>query len=84
MLRGFTTFVCDKCGHKFEGADMEWNATAFSTPLRCPHCGSLHTRPTSFLGMNRLAYKGIWEAMDEQTERLQAQAETSENNQQNQ
>ena len=24
MLRGITTFVCDNCGHKFKGLDIEW------------------------------------------------------------
>ena len=50
MLRGMRTFVCDNCGHKFKGMDIEWNATAMSQPLRCPKCGSYHTCPDSFLG----------------------------------
>ena len=49
MLRGITTFVCDNCGHKFKGLDIEWNATVFSQPLRCPNCGSYHTCPDDYL-----------------------------------
>ena len=30
MLRGIKTFVCDNCGHKFKGMDIEWNATIWS------------------------------------------------------
>ena len=26
MIRGIKTFVCDNCGHKFKGLDIEWNA----------------------------------------------------------
>ena len=33
MLRGIKTFVCDNCGHKFKGMDIEWNATIWSQPL---------------------------------------------------
>ena len=40
MIRGIKTFVCDNCGHKFKGLDIEWNATVFSQPLRCPNCGN--------------------------------------------
>lgn len=47
MLRGKRTFICDNCGHKFEGFDIEWNCTAFSAPLKCPKCGSFHTYPYS-------------------------------------
>ena len=43
MLRGIKTFVCDNCGHKFKGMDIEWNATIWSQPLKCPNCGSYHT-----------------------------------------
>ena len=44
MLRGVCTFVCDDCGHKFKGMDMEWNATATSYPVKCPKCGSMNTK----------------------------------------
>lgn len=65
MFRGMTNFVCDNCGHKFKGMDIEWNATALSQPLRCPKCGSYHTCPNSFLGLNKIIYRNIWKQMDE-------------------
>lgn len=65
MLRGITTFVCDNCGNKFKGMDIEWMATALSQPLKCPQCGSFHTRPSSLFGANRSVYKEIWKQMDE-------------------
>ena len=49
MLRGITTFVCDNCGHKFRGLDIEWRATIHSQPLKCPKCGSYQTRPIRFI-----------------------------------
>lgn len=65
MFRGMTTFVCDNCGHKFKGMDMEWNATVFSIPQKCPECGSYHTMPDRFLGfLNKPGYRSIWKQMD--------------------
>lgn len=66
MLRGMTTFVCDNCGHKFKAPDIEWQATAMSQPMKCPQCGSWHTRPASLLGMNKPVYRQIWKQMDEE------------------
>ena len=43
MFRGMRKFVCDDCGHKFEGMDCEYQATAFSAPVKCPECGSAST-----------------------------------------
>ena len=54
MLRGIKTFVCDNCGHKFKGMDIEWNATIWSQPLKCPNCGSY-----------QIIYREIWKQMDE-------------------
>lgn len=54
MIRGTKTFVCDDCGHKFKGMDIEWCATALSQPMKCPNCGSYHTCPDSFLGLNKI------------------------------
>ena len=65
MLRGITTFVCDNCGNKFKGMDIEWMATILSQPMKCPQCGSYHTRPSSLFGLNKSVYKKIWEQMDE-------------------
>ncbi len=39
MLRGYRTFKCPKCGHKFVGPDMELRATVDTMPLSCPKCG---------------------------------------------
>lgn len=41
MLRGTKTFKCEKCGHIFEGPDIEQNATIVSAPVRCPKCGNM-------------------------------------------
>ena len=65
MFRGMTTFVCDNCGHKFKGMDIEWCATALSQPMKCPNCGSYHTYPDSFFGLNKFVYRNIWKQMDE-------------------
>ncbi len=65
MLRGITTFVCDNCGHKFKGMDIEWRATALSQPLKCPNCGRCHTCPDSVLRFNKIIYRNIWKQIDE-------------------
>lgn len=39
MIRGITTFKCEKCGHTFVGPDIEWHASAATAPLKCPKCG---------------------------------------------
>ena len=65
MIRGIKTFVCDNCGHKFKGMDIEWCATVLSEPMKCPICGSYHTCPDSFLGLNKRIYRSIWKQMDE-------------------
>jgi DNA-directed RNA polymerase subunit RPC12/RpoP len=44
MVRGIKTFVCKDCGHKFIGVDIEDNATINSMPIKCPKCGSMHTK----------------------------------------
>ncbi len=40
MLRGTTLFRCPNCGHVFKALDIEDNATARSTPMPCPRCGT--------------------------------------------
>ena len=65
MFRGFITFVCDNCGHKFEGPDFEWAATIFTYPAQCPNCGSRHTCPPGFLGLNKHIYRSLWKSLDE-------------------
>ena len=65
MLRGVTTFKCDDCGHTFEALDIEWQATVYSQPMRCPKCGSRHTMPKSLLSfMDKGGYRKIWEEME--------------------
>ncbi len=73
MLRGFRTFVCDNCGNKFEGMDCEWMATAYTAPVKCPKCGSMHTYPSGFdimfplgelLGTKKRFYRKLWKRMD--------------------
>ena len=65
MFRGMTTFVCDNCGHKFKGMDIELSATILSSPQKCPKCGSYHTMPSSIFSFNKSVYKEIWKQMDE-------------------
>ena len=68
MLRGMTKFTCDNCGNKFTGMDCEWNATAFTAPVRCPECGSMHTYPSGgwlFGGTRKTFYREIWKSIDE-------------------
>lgn len=64
MLRGTTTFTCDKCGHKFKGPDFEFHAMVWTTPQPCPKCGSYHTYPKQLFGLNKIWYTKIWEYMD--------------------
>ncbi len=63
MLRGTCTFKCDNCGEKFIGLDIECNAMIFSAPVKCPHCGSMHTRPRF---SSKGVYEKIWECIDKQ------------------
>ena len=68
MIRGFTRFKCNECSKKFWGLDVEWRATAFTTPLQCPQCKSFHTYPVGILGLGTgkaKLYKEIWESIDE-------------------
>ena len=51
MLRGTTTFVCKDCEHTFKGMDIEDNATIYSMPMKCPKCGSMHTKVYASPGM---------------------------------
>ena len=69
MLRGITTFKCTQCGAKFPAPDIEYMATAYSMPQKCPKCGSMRTRPVSLLGkLTEGMYRGIWERMEKETE----------------
>ena len=44
--------------------DIEWNATALSTPQKCPKCGSMRTRPSRLFGGSDYAYKDIWDKIE--------------------
>ena len=74
MFRGFTQFVCDDCGHKFTGPDMEWMCTVYPAPVKCPKCGGWHTYPSGFyvclplgglFGLNKRIYRRIWKSIEE-------------------
>lgn len=59
------SFHCTNCNHEFAGPAMEWRATALIQPLKCPKCGSWHTRPSSPFGfISNKFYKPIWEELD--------------------
>ena len=65
MQRGITTFKSDDCGHVFKALDIEWQATVYSQPMRCPKCGSRHTMTKSLLSfMDKGGYRKIWEEME--------------------
>lgn len=69
MLSGTTEFKCDICGAHFSSMAIEWNATAYLSPMRCPKCGSLHTYPIGLYNLRGLLgpgpiYKMIWKEMD--------------------
>ena len=66
MYRGMIKFVCDDCGHKFEGMDCEYCASVYTAPVKCPKCGSWHTMPSGINGsFKRKIYNMIWESIDE-------------------
>lgn len=65
MLRGMITFKCTTCGNKFVAPDIEYAATVYTMPQKCPQCGSIRTRPAGLLGrMKQGVYERIWEEME--------------------
>lgn len=65
MLRGVTTFKCTQCGHTFKAPDIEYMATVYSMPQKCPKCGSVRTRPASLLGkLQEGMYRNIWKKIE--------------------
>ena len=64
MVRGIITFKCSECKHYFRGPDLEYCATIYSTPLKCPQCGSMHTAPRDWFGLINPTYRMIWKSMD--------------------
>lgn len=70
MYRGITTFSCTNCGHQFKSHDIEYRATAFSVPQRCPQCGSVRTIPGFWIKVGGMEsstqlYASIWEEIEE-------------------
>ena len=70
MYRGITAFSCTNCGHQFKSHDIEYRATAFSVPQRCPQFGSVRTIPGFWIeagGMESSTqlYASIWEEIEE-------------------
>ena len=70
MLRGYTLFKCTSCGHKFMAPDIEYCATMFSIPQRCPECHSLRTRPARLFDgfLQDKMYASIWKEMEQAEE----------------
>ncbi len=77
MLRGFCKFTCDDCGNKFVGMDCEWCATAYTAPVKCPKCGSMHTYPSGFslgfpfgnlFSLKKIFYRKVWKSIDERND----------------
>lgn len=65
MVRGYIWFKCSKCGKRFYALDIEFNATLFSMPQKCPECGSRHTLPAGWDGLFfKELYKKIWKHLD--------------------
>ena len=64
MIHGITLFKCTECGKHFMALDIEWNATALSTPQKCPKCSSMRTRPSRLFGGSDSAYKDIWDKIE--------------------
>lgn len=61
MIRGKRLFICDRCRNKFMAPDIEYAATTYSMPQKCPHCSSQHTMPYSLLAyLHKAAYRKIW------------------------
>lgn len=43
MVSGIAVFKCNDCGKRFIEPAIEWYATAYVAPAKCPKCGSIHT-----------------------------------------
>lgn len=65
-------FYCSECSTRFSGMAMEWYAMAYTAPVKCPKCGSWHTRPWSLLPAKiaNLRYASIWKNIDEINKKL--------------
>ena len=63
MYRGLALFRCTNCGHFFKSYDIEYGATSFSVPQRCPKCRSVRTLPGIL--SRKKDYEKIWEEIEE-------------------
>ena len=50
MLRGTIKVTCPNCGKAFIAPDIEWNATLYSAPVKCPHCHQM-VNPNGHTGL---------------------------------
>ena len=94
MYRGITTFNCTNCGHQFKSHDIEYRATAYSVPQRCPKCGSVRTMPGFWIEVggkesSTQLYASIWEEIEqaekkreERIQRIEAKRMAGEERQQ--
>lgn len=66
MVRGITLMKCTECGKRFKAPDIEWHATIYSAPCKCPKCGSIRTRPSHLVDpfVSTKSYEKIWEQME--------------------
>lgn len=66
MFRGFCQFKCTQCGNKFEAPDVEYMATIYTAPQKCPKCSSMRTRPAGLFGkLHERVYRTIWEKYED-------------------
>ncbi len=90
MYRGLTTFNCTNCGHQFKSHDIEYRATSYSVPQRCPNCGSVRTMPGFWIEVggkesSTQLYASIWEEIEQaekkREERIEAKRKAEEEQQ---
>lgn len=66
MLLEDTKFLCTQCKKVFRGPFIEYMATAYAQPCRCPKCNSIRTLPLAQMYLY-FAYKGIWQKIEEES-----------------
>ncbi len=66
MVRGKILFKCTGCGKRFWDLDIEYMATIYSVPQRCPYCHSFRTRPSRWMSLTSYnsIYEKIWADME--------------------
>ena len=72
--KGYGSYFLKEILRSFAGYDRE-QATVFTAPVKCPECGSWHTRPSSglFFSSNKYIYKEIWKTLDEKMNNTEKQ-----------